>query len=1372
MPVDPAIRDHQAWLGYLQPEGLVVSPAALVDSQVILPRGTIKLQEKFLAFIHNVEHDGRGTIAAISDLEEFVTNFLDWPREQLVGLPNGEPIPDSLRVPLPEFGETLEPTLAFRKPSRDDSPGEWLLLVKNLPVGTDLDARHGRDERTWSASESQRFERLLRDTEVPIGVLCNGTHVRLIYKPIGESAGSLTFPLGAMSEVSGRPILAAFHLLLDRYRLLAAPKDTRLLALLQRSREYQSRVSTTLARQVLESLYELLRGFESANEHAKGDLLSEALERNPDEIYSGLLTVLLRLVFLLFAEDRGLFPNSSVYLRHYSVHGLFERLRTDNERYPDTMDHRYGAWAQLLALFNAVHDGCRHPQMKMPRRSGYLFDPARFPFLNGRSLAEPAVPLVGDGTIYRVLEKLIILDGERLSYRTLDVEEIGSVYQTIMGFELKIARGQTIALTGKRKHKSEVAAPIGVDLDALLAIEPANRAKWLREKAGHEITGNAATLLKSATTIDELLVALERRIARNATPYVINPGDLILQPTDERRRSGSHYTPRALTEPIVNKTLAPVLKQLGENPTPKQILELKVCDLAMGSGAFLVEVCRQLGEVLVKAWSVHGERPPIPADEDELLLARRIIAQRCLYGVDRNPMATDLSKLSLWLATLARDHPFTFLDHAFRSGDSLVGLSRKQVTRFHWDDNAHVDQFVFGQNELEKIIKQVSALRREILDAGDFVSPELKQQKLAAADEELKKVRRAGDLCVRAFFEADSARARNASREEALARFGEATLEANRGIFAPLMQLDAAIAAFRGEAPRADGVETPVTPFHWEIEFPEVFDRENGGFDVIVGNPPFGGKNIIIEANRNGYLDWLKTVHEESHGNADLVAHFFRRAFTLLRPDGTFGLIATKTIRQGDTRQTGLRWICVKGGGTIYAARRRHKWAGAAAVIVSIVWVVKGTLHAPFDLDGNSVRKITAFLFHDGGDENPAVLAANADKSFQGSIVLGMGFTFDDTDRKGVASPLAEMRRLVTKDPRNAERISPYLGGEEVNDSPTHVHHRYVINFADFPLRRETFARKSWLRADEKQREAWLRIGIVPLDYPEPVAADWPDLLDIVERKVKPERTNQKDALGKQRWWNFLRPRGELASAIRDLSRVVGLSRVGQQMAFAFLPGSAVFADSMVLFAFESDNAFCMLQSRCHEFWVRFFASSMKDDLRYTPTDCFETFPFPRGWEADGAVEAAGREYYEFRAALMVRINQGLTAIYNRFHDPAESDSDILRLRELHAAMDRAVLAAYGWPDIPTDCEFIPDYFEENESGEQVAKSIRYRWPDPVRDEVLARLLKLNAERAEQERLAGVAGAANEVKRKRTKLKQRKRASLPAAAGAPVQQEL
>jgi len=147
----------------------------------------------------------------------------------------------------------------------------------------------------------------------------------------------------------------------------------------------------------------------------------------------------------------------------------------------------------------------------------------------------------------------------------------------------------------------------------------------------------------------------------------------------------------------------------------------------------------------------------------------------------------------------------------------------------------------------------------------------------------------------------------------------------------------------------------------------------------------------------------------------------------------------------------------------------------------------------------------------------------------------------------------------------------------------------------------------------------------------------------------------------------------------------------------------------------------------------------LEDRLRYTPSDCFETFPFPKDWEIDPELEAVGAAYYEFRAALMVKNNEGLTKTYNRFHDPDESDSEITKLRELHAAMDRAVLGAYDWSDIPTDCEFLLDYEIDEEAWGNKKKPYRYRWPDEIRDEVLARLLELNAERAKEEAGSGKA---------------------------------
>jgi hypothetical protein len=1325
MAFDPAIKDHQAWLGYLQPDGLVVSAAALVDAQVLLDRNNLPLQQRFAAFVTDATIGDADPVPAIINFTMFVRGLLDWPEDCLYGTSTERPLPDSLIIELKELGETLSPTFAFKDPKPKDAAQPWLLLVKVLLPGTDLDAVTTGDQAGWSASQTRRFERLLRETRVPIGLLSNGTHIRLVYAPHGENSGTLTFPVSAMTEVAGRPILGAMEMLLGRYRLLAAPTEARLPALLHKSREYQSRVSATLAGQVLEGLYELLRGFQAADERTKQELLRELLAHHPDDIYGGLLTVLMRLVFLLFAEDRGLMPGSSLYQQNYSIHGLFERLRGDQERYPDTMDQRYGAWAQLLALYHAVYDGCKHTHMKMPARRGHLFDPDRFPFLEGRTTTDKRLPLVSDGVVFRVLRNLLILDGERLSYRTLDVEQIGSVYETMMGFKLRTADGISIALKPAKAH----GAPTPINVETLLATKPADRAKWILEHADVKLTDKVAGSLKSANTIDAVLAALDSRMDRRATPHRVSKGTMVLVPSDERRRSGSHYTPRSMTEPIVRKALEPILKRLGEDVKPDQILDLKICDCAVGSGAFLVEGCRQLAEVLVKSWHRHNRVPTIPPDEDEILHARRIVAQRCLYGVDRNPMAVDLAKLSLWLATLAKDHPFTFLDHSIRAGDSLVGLTRQQIIDFHW---LPIAERRLGQQHIEDRIQQATAYRKRILDAGDALPPDVKLAELRQADGTLDPVRFFGDLVIAAFFAGENDKQRKLKRNEILTQLA-----------AYLTKMDLSLRPGAAVTQLRAG-DRGVTPFHWEIEFPEVFARKNGGFDVIVGNPPFAGKNTLIKGNREHYLPWVQALHDESHGNADLVSHFFRRAFNLLRNDGSFGLIATNTIGQGDTRSTGLRWICTHGG-TIYSARKRYKWPGTAAVVVSVVQVYKGVFAAPFSLDGHQVPMITAYLFHAGGHENPATLLENAGKAFNGAKIYGQGFCFDDTDPS--ASPIALMNTVVKRDSRLRNRIFPYVGGEEVNDEPTHAYHRYVISFGDFPLCREDLG-AIWQGADENDRETWLRAGVVPLDYPQPVAADSPLLLEIVEAKVKPERMRLSETADggrlRAKWWQFGRSRPELTRAIRALDHILALSEVSPHHGLARLPSNWVYAHTLKLVAMDTFAAFCTLQSRPHETWARFTASSMKDDMRYTPSDCFETFPFPEKPETNPALESTGKLYYDFRATLMVKNNEGLTKTYNRFHDPNERSADILKLRELHAAMDRAVLDAYGWTDISTDCQFVLDYEEEDDdatdgtsSPRRRKKPWRYRWPDVVRDEVLARLLALNAKRAEEEKMAG-----------------------------------
>jgi hypothetical protein len=313
---------------------------------------------------------------------------------------------------------------------------------------------------------------------------------------------------------------------------------------------------------------------------------------------------------------------------------------------------------------------------------------------------------------------------------------------------------------------------------------------------------------------------------------------------------------------------------------------------------------------------------------------------------------------------------------------------------------------------------------------------------------------------------------------------------------------------------------------------------------------------------------------------------------------------------------------------------------------------------------------------------------------------------------------VAEYEHLCVNE-KNRDCLMPYLTGEDVNRSPTQSHERYAINF----------------RAE-------------PLVY----AEQYPDLLQIIRERVLPERLKAKDhgpgKHGKKYWWQHTLRRDPLFEAIDGLDKCLVAAITTSHLSFSFQPIRQVFSHAVVVFAFDTFAPFACLQSTVHSIWANVFSSSLEDRLRYSINDVFQTFPFPKDVATNKSVERRGRDYYDFRESIMITCQAGLTTIYNRFHDPHEQSSEILHLRELHAAMDRAVLEAYGWDDLAAAarCEFLLNYEEEedNEPGAKKSKKKkpwRYRWPDDFRDEVLARLLELNEHRAREERLAGNATA-------------------------------
>src|ERR1019366_8369159 len=440
------------------------------------------------------------------------------------------------------------------------------MLVWKRRVGLDLEKPEALTG-TWDYPPAAKFDRLLRHCRVPIGLLTNLEVVRLVYAPHRESSGAITFRLDDMVSVGGRPILDAFIMLLSANRFFGATDDENikrtLPGILAESRKRQANVTNDLADQVFEALQILLRGFEAAAERDGRDLLDDALARKGDHLYKGLLTVLLRLVFLLYAEDRGLLPvEHPLYAEHLSAVGLFEQLQADHGAYPDSMSRRFGAWGRLITLFRAVFLGASQGGLTMPPRHGSLFNPHEYPFLEGWGPAGSApirqsgdragvkLPTVDDETVFRVLEKLLVLGGQRLSYRALDVEQIGSVYEALMGYHVLSMPSEVVCMKPHRLWPSA---------EEVLAVPAVRRAKWLKETIGINAAQSERLHeeLKGATTNASVLHALTRFAAggKKADPSLskARTGQLVLQPGAERRRTSSHYTPRSLSAPIVRR---------------------------------------------------------------------------------------------------------------------------------------------------------------------------------------------------------------------------------------------------------------------------------------------------------------------------------------------------------------------------------------------------------------------------------------------------------------------------------------------------------------------------------------------------------------------------------------------------------------------------------------------------------------------------------------------------------------------------------------------------------------------------------------------------------------------------------------------------
>ncbi|MBW4421803.1 MAG: restriction endonuclease [Myxacorys californica WJT36-NPBG1] len=1376
-------RHHAEWLSLVEASGPFLSLPVLLKT---FPSGLDAHDPESLKRLRSAYEEWQDSQFGLKPEPAIHRAWVEFVLKQTLELPeevllSGQQMPPGLSVVVAEQNETLRPDWVVVNPSGTSEAGKPRLLVQLVPAGQDLE-KPLKGSR-WAASPATRMMELLHACNVQLGLVTNGEHWMLVNAPKGETTGFISWY--SILWVEEHLTLRAFRSLLVARRFFGVEDSQTLEALLSQSVADQQEVTDQLGYQVRRAVEVLVQAIARLDQDQNGVLLKDISE---SQIYEAALTVMMRLVFLFCAEERGLLLlGDPLYDQHYAVSTLREQLRSHADLHgEEVLERRSDAWCRLLATFRAVYGGIFHDTLQLPAYGGSLFDPDRFSFLEGREQGTHwqetgADPLrINNRIVLHLLEALQILqirvpgggvEPRRLSFRALDIEQIGHVYEGLLDHTAVRATSTVLGLVGTRYEEPEVAL---AELERFQAQGEAALLTFLKEQTGRSLSALKKALsveleprdqqrLRTACNNDSALfdrVLPFAGLIRQDTlgyPVVIPAGVVYMTEGVDRRQSGTHYTPRNLTEEIVQYTLEPLVYEGVAKGKPKEewrlrsaaeLLQLKICDMAMGSGAFLVQTCRYLAGKLVEAWQqAEAEHPgqvviapdgtlsearpeecPIPKDLDErLLVARRIVADRCLYGVDKNPLAVEMAKLSLWLVTLAKGRPFTFLDHALKWGDSLLGITRaEQIEYLNLNPDNEVVQYPIASQIWRPILQDAIAKRRKLesFSVNGIEDLQEKERLFQEAEQAIDRLRFVGDYLIGRAL-ADAGKTSDLTTEDLMVvsqrieqeLAGTATVKQTRDITA----LRASAERMLNLGNRAN--QPPHKPFHWLLEFPEVFlEGETKGFAAIVGNPPFQGGIKVSDVLGADYREHLvEQLAYGQRGSADLCAYFFLRAVQILKIAGCFGLIATNTIAQGDTREVGLNQLIDKGF-TITRAISSRPWIGGASLEVSLVWMFSGSWLSEFLLDAKPASGITPLLTEIGQfDGTPYKLAKNASQAFKGHNVYGLGFILE----------VEEAKDLIDRNIKNQEVLFPYLTGQDLNSSPQHSASRWVINFRNYSYDK---------------------------------CLNYPEIIDIVEQRVKPERLNNKRQARRERWWIFGDYASGLEKALVGMKRVLVFAQTSKTKYPVFVSTDIVFDQKLVVIVSDSDSLFCVLCSNFHYWWVLVYGSSLRTDAVYTPSDCFETFPFPTFDLSDldtqfPSLGMIGETYYTHRQAVMRDLQEGLTKTYNRFHNASEMADDIQKLRSLHIEMDQAVAAAYGWQDLD-----LEHGFHKTKQGN------RFTISETARREVLDRLLELNHQRYAEEVAQGLHDKGKK-KGKTNKQSRSKTVSVP-STGEIVQGQL
>lgn len=1321
-------QQHRDWLGLIDPSGPFLSLPVLKATWPTLDALDKPTRERL-----RLEHslwldDTRGRQRAW--ITYVLAELLGW-GDALQWKDDGAL--DVMSLDVTEHETRISPTFALIEPGEDPKPKTTRVLGLVCPPGTHPTARIASE--TWSATPVDRLARLCRYHEVELGLVTDGRWWTLVRAPRDKVTTAATFDGAAWSEFAELTVVRAFVSLLSRTRFFGVPADETLEQLLERSEESQEEITEALGVQVRQAVELLVAAIGRADTAARERGEHGLQHVDAHAIYRGAVSVMMRIVFLLFAEERKLLPSDNeLYLSAYSV-GDLSRILEEEARLgsEDDLEHSFRRWQRLLALFRAVYQGIEHPRLRMHAHDGSLFDPEEFPWL----------PLnIDDRTVLHMLRAVQYVQTgtgknrelRRLSFRELDVEQIGYVYEGLLSYDSLRADDVVVGLVGKEGLEDE---PHLFELDDLAA-----RSDTLPDLAAALADRHKDSRIGSARAIEKRLVLdhAEQEEAKrkllavtrgNATlterllpfygiirqdlrglPFVVMPGELYVTESPLRKLTGTHYTPRHLAEQIVEGALEPLVYSPGPLDTADrddwklkssdEILSLKVADIAVGSAAFLVAAARYFAGKLIEAWTREGDervreyRPSEAVhgeDGDPVVIeARRQVIERCLYGVDINPMAVEMAKLSLWLVSMDPERPFTFLDDRLVDGDSLLGItSLDQLRYLHMDpkrgrelhERSPVD-FTVGVQEL---VADVAKDRRRLSEIDGATLDGLVRKRSLLAESQLKTDR------AQLFADLATGPALHyASQGERGIRDGSihAADLARRIETAEPEAREQAEAWLRSDLPPGGFARQPL---HWPLAFPEVF--ENGGFDAIVGNPPFLGGWKLQTALGKSYRDYL-VEHVASgvrgvRGTADLVAYFALRANLLLNRRGQSGLVATNTLAESDTRMVGLDQL-VAAGSIIRRAVKSRRWPSKnAALEYCAVWTSRTEVSSEveFILDDVVVRGITSSLNAESRVADRANrLFANRRVCMQGFKILGIGFTM--APNKALA--------LIHKDSRNADVLFPYLGGSDLNSRPDHMASRWVINFHNWPEAR---------------------------------AKTYPECYEQVRKLVMPERARDKIRSRREKWWIYSEYRKALIDSIKPLTRVIVLTLHTKTVMPAIVPAGQVYSHALGVFVTDDVRLFALLSSQPHYWWAFIRGSTLGTGVRYTSSDVFETFPLPVLTEE---MHELGYLLDKFRRDVMLSRNSGLTKTYNLVFNPDCKDEDIEELRRIHRAIDEAVLRAYGWEDRIEAVGGLDHGFHK------AGRETRYTIGPAAQREVLDSLLELNHERYAEEVAQGLHG--------------------------------